>query len=217
MAAVAVLTFGLGTAAHADVIVSYVGFVANPVDVEQINAPIDTGAYVGEFALTTNHGQVNAWCVDLYHDISTGPQSPPIDYQTITGLTTDNNGNALTQTQINEMSWLIVDGSNIMDHGGTPDQSAAIQLAIWSLEYAGFSFTGSSANVDTLEAAYYAGALLQANNTSDDNAVVQLHSLAGVQGLVTFVPEPDSLALLGAALVALAGSFAFRRQRRQNA
>jgi len=99
----------------------------------------------GEIVLTTQFGDLATWCVDLFHDIGLGGS---YTYMTMP-LTTDNSGsspstsNALTTTQIDDISFLASYGTAALNAaitaGGTTteldDLSAAIQAAIWQVEY----------------------------------------------------------------------------------
>lgn len=175
---------------------------------------------------------VPVWCVDIYHDIDLGQnggQSSPIDYKLGT-LSTNNDGTALTQQQINAMSWLIVAGDAYLSSHQTVDVSGAIQLALWELEYGsayggtGFDYkNSSSANMVTLATSYLNSAWSNRNNSAYDSYVYTLNNPT-VQSFGAFegelpenppdlVPEPGSLALLGAALLGFAGVWQLRRRR----
>ena len=98
----------------------------------------------GQFVLTTDIGTLNAWCVDLFHTISLG-----CSYTYTTGpLLTDNSGsspgtsNPLSSTQINQIEALAAYGNAVMLSSPSNAFSAALQAAIWDVEY-GTTATGS--------------------------------------------------------------------------
>jgi hypothetical protein len=103
-----------------------------------IFSPVSRGVSAGEIVLNgtgPNAGQsLSAWCVDLFDNL----QASAI--YNIVPLTTAGSGfpnPALTPQQISEMGSLMVHGAG--DVPGDPDinASAAFQLAIWHIEYAG--------------------------------------------------------------------------------
>jgi hypothetical protein len=217
--------------ARADVIVNNVEMTINPADSFYIEGsgftqPIDV--YVGQVTFTTNtNATIPVWCVDIYHDIGLGG-GQNIDYTQGT-LTNDHDGNTLSAAQVNSMSWLILAGDAYLLTHATADVSAAIQLAIWELEYGtaagghGFSFSGESANVLALSTAYYNSAWGQRGNSYYDqfvytlnNPTIQSFGAWGTNppgGPPQLVPEPGTLGLLGSAILGLGVFGAFRRRR----
>jgi hypothetical protein len=217
--------------ARADVIVNDVEMTINPADTFFIQGtgfsqPLDV--YVGQITFTTStNTTIPVWCVDIYHDIGLGG-GQNIDY-TVGTLTTDHNGNSLSADQINSMSWLIIAGDAYLPTHATADVSAAIQLAIWELEYGtasgghGFSFMGESANVLALATQYYNSAWGQRGSSYYDQYVYTLDNpniqSFGAWGTIPpggppqLVPEPGTLGLLGSALLGLGVFGAFRRRK----
>jgi hypothetical protein len=148
-------------------------------------------AYVGRDVLTTTIGTIDAWCIDVLHDISLGNNSYSYDLGPFPP--------SITATQAREIAGLMVLGNTFLDDPSTSDKnnvSAAIQLAIWQVEYGNLVYTGGNSTLDGLYATY----LGEAPNLSGNGEA--LIALDGQQGLAT-VPEPMSLALFGTALLGL--------------
>jgi hypothetical protein len=177
------------------------------------------GAYVGQQVLTTSTGQtIDAWCIDLVHDAYLGNQSPNFDYQ-IEPIATNNDPNyaggaALSASQIAEISGLVIYGDNLLAAGGsaaTLDQdSAAVQLAIWAVEY-------STANSPFTYGGYPSGNAPQSLIDQTDTLVSDAEAgdfsghaveMAGLDNQQSYaidpvVPEPGALTLFATALSSL--------------
>jgi hypothetical protein len=235
---------GWAQPALADIYVTDVEMTINPADTFYIQgdpsqSPFNSGpldVYVGQVTFTTDlsHSQggtpstIPVWCVDIYHDIGLG-SGQNIDYTVGSGLSTDHDGNSLSSQQKDSMSWLIIAGDGYLSAHPNADVSAAIQLAIWELEYSptygghDFSFSGASANVTSLANYYLSRAWAQKDNTAYLSDIETLNNpntqSFGAWGTNTgglppqLVPEPGSLGLLGSALLGLAGFGAFRRRK----
>lgn len=213
------LTATLAAATHA------APALANPVitvtdvsiqgDVVTIAGPISPlSVYAGPLTLTTSMGSIVAWCVDLFHEVQTGG-GQTLQYELGTAATDNAPAPAaLSGTQQAEIANLAAYGQTLIGTAqGTTDNLTAVQLAIWSVEYPTFSYTGASD-------APVAATLQQ--DLSGPGYDTGLLALSGTQTFVTAsagvgnatatapVPEPATLALLSGGL-ALFGVTARRR------
>jgi len=171
--------------------------------------PAGVNTYVGMFQLTTTSGTVDVFCVDLFHDID--PSGGVYSWGKLTNDSkTPPPPNALSPKQIGEIGALVARAQAFMKASTDPaDVAAAIQLAIWTVEYPAFAFDESTANSRTLS--YYNTYLGDVGtwpwNTAYDALIsVKGQTLAETQNLVT-TPEPSTWAmmLLGFAGLAYSG------------
>ena len=142
--------------AHAaNVDITNVGFIGASTDISGfVNG---TGVDTGIILLTTTGGTIiPVFCIDLFHDVSIGGQSPPLEYTTGTIVADSSSnpagtgGNPLSSLVAGEIETLVNIGVSDYEHGtGTADIYAGIAGAIWELEYNtnghSLSVTGSSA------------------------------------------------------------------------
>ena len=124
----------------------------------------------------------------------------------------------LTKDQIGEIGALVLHGDEIVKAGGTADQSAAIQIAIWTTEYTSspFAYDLTSGNVTTVTSlvSQYLGDVGPSPVTKWGE-YFGLDTLAGSQTLGTnqtllTVPEASTWAMMLAGFAGL-GYAAFHR------
>lgn len=214
IAIISALTLGLFTAGPATATPFNVYDVEiNDGETVTLSTPISDTFAFGQIVLTTSVGTIDAWCIDLFHDIYVGGGQ---DLPYTTGaITTNGAGQPLNATQTAEIAGLIVNGDALLSGGGTPDISLATQLAIWSVEYPGvFTYSGGASVTAETNAL-----IALAPELSGEG--VALISLTGLQGLATatptnsttasVIPEPASLVLLSAGLFGLGWFWRARR------
>ncbi len=193
-----------------------------------------TGAGIYDFAYTIVTGDINqsgsgagiirltgfdstgavdfdAFCVDLAHQLYAGKNvQKPVNYHyNYATLTEDGFGNLLSATQISQMKGLAALGFSLVGDPSKVHDLAAIQVAIWTIEYPNSSFTTATPAVNALVSTYLAMAPYTVGNVrylqSVDASVRQ-----GV--LIPGVPEPATWALLIAGF-GMVGVSVRRRQR----
>ncbi len=233
VAALALL--GISSAANATTI-TYTNFqVVNNVNVHISCAGVPdchSGYYGSGMFNFYNNGQLVAqtWCIDVSHEIAgqwsnnPGPSNVftvtlPVNNGGISNIRNDGgsgHGSFISWNMLGEIGGLMKYG---MDNIANHDVSSAVQLAIWDLEYGNAISTSSdSPSVQNLAASL----LLDA--TTPGGLVGMTWNVAWLQHcdtnghcnqgqLMLLVPEPGTLALFGAALIALLAAFGLRRVR----
>jgi hypothetical protein len=184
--------------------------VVNEQDIT-ILTPNDISGGMGGINLIgsgANTGQdILAWCLDVYTYLN-GSGTYQIGPLTLAG---SGHGNPeLSNTQIGEIGSLIANGDAIINT--SHDVSAAIQLAIWEIEYGNsFTYTGVDSGVTNLANMYVANVEAGSWNTPDNN--VSLLSESGNQDLAFVTPLPATLPLFAGGL----GFVGYLTRRRKQA
>ncbi len=162
-------------------------------------------AYVGRIDLTTSTGKtLYAWCIDLFHDVYVGGNQH-LAYTT-GPIVDDHHGAKLTVLQRQEISGLVHQEDALFASGhATSTDSAATQLAIWSIEYPTFTYSGA-ADATRAEANQ-----LIAHAPRVTGGEGSLIALGGTQSFASAVDAPASAAMLVAGMPLL---WAARRRRR---
>lgn len=170
----------------------------------------------GQIILTTDIGMLGVWCIDLFRNISLGNTS--LDYTT---SSLDDNGSTppvaptpLTAQQIDDIGKVAAYGNYLMSTAPTNARSAAVQAAIWNIEY-GTTATGSAQfNTELASIMAVLPTLTNPGGTELLSRGQNSQGLYGSQGLYkpNTVPEPATLALIGFAMMAMFG-MAFMRQQ----
>jgi hypothetical protein len=121
--------------------ITNVGFIGDTTNISGFDNV--TGAETGIILLTTAGGAIiPVFCIDLFHSVGIGPQSPPLEYTTGT-IVADSSanpaglgGNPLTAPVPGEIQALVNIGVSDYLHGtGSADIYAGLAGAIWEIEY----------------------------------------------------------------------------------
>jgi len=114
----------------------------------QVTGPGITGTYRGgqsDFYDTVNGVETlmfSAFCVDLYHTMKIGVESPVLIFDTGT-LTENFNGLGVSNEVAFKIDWLIANGINT-----TPLQELATQAVIWRLLFPEVTVTSNNASIE---------------------------------------------------------------------
>ena len=180
----------------------------------------------GQQILTVNNGStynagglytLAAWCIDFPHHINIG--SMAIDF-TVGVLTDDHYGsnpatsNPLTPSQAQRIGGLVRYGNAQMALTPSNLLSAAIQAAIWNIEY-GSHYSGSDLSLQTAITSLEALApSLSTTGAQTLNSFYAGSNEYKFQSLEIYVPEPMTISVMAIGLLGLA---AVRRRHRPEA
>jgi hypothetical protein len=188
--------------------------VTNPQTID-VTSPVQGSGQMGQIVLHgagPNNGQtLLAWCLDVYVYLQNSGT-----YQ-INPLTTAGSGGsnpALTSMQISQIGSLMVNGNALIQTSPDPNVSAAVQLAIWRIEYGNsFAYTNVSPAITAL--ALMLEGYVKGGQWDCPSCTVTLLSLNGSQtlGYGSVVPLPGALPLFASGLVGL-GLLRWRRNRK---
>ena len=138
------------------------------------------------------------FCVDLAHVIyvNVGSQLAETLGYHVAPLSQDGFGNALSTTQVREISGLASLGFSIAKTkpADAPAQLAAIQQAIWTIEYPTSTFTATGPYAAAQSA--YSAAFVAEAPTLTGHATAIASDSGTVQGQITDVPEPAAWAMM---------------------
>jgi hypothetical protein len=178
----------------------------------------DTGLILLQGAGAQSGITLDAWCVDLFHELAGS------SIYNIVPLTTAGSGAPnpmLTAAQINQMGTLMVRGD-----ADTPgdvfgaNTSAAFQLAIWSVEYGGTLLDNANGPLAMLVTqldinAAPGGIWFDPNSTVELLDAPASNQVLGIGTTAVAVPAPIVGAGLPGMIGALAVMFGLHRRRRQ--
>jgi len=128
----------------------------------------------GTIGLQTSIGALNTYCVDLFDYINLGSNSYTFNQATLTAGSTFRNGTAtgtFTQSQVTTLTRLLSGANSLVTNNAV--NSAALQIAIWDVEYDTAAANGSYNLTSTGDPFYFtassndgnsAAALAQAQN-----------------------------------------------------
>ena len=150
-----------------------------------ITVPNDISGGAGQIQLYTPSGAViDAWCVDVF------------DYLLGSGTFQTGPLTTLSSTQIGEIGALAEHGDSLLlNSGGSADVSMAIQVAIWSVEYPGFTYSGGDSVVQQLVTDYL-GDVAPGGSWAPYLGVVALSEPGNQTLITTSVPELSTWAMM---------------------
>ena len=175
----------------------------------------------------TNGSSIWVFCVDIFHTVGVGGQSPNITYSTQT-LTTDTNpaggsnpaphlGYLISSTQSAEIQYLANIGVGLAGTSNNAAQLTGLQAAIWEIEY-GLTATSTNSDVASFITQFYNDATNPLNFTNLGNELYNINDPAqqtfvdGTKGsLAGGVPEPSTWAMMILGFAGI-GFIAYRRK-----
>lgn len=244
LAGIAIATVAIATSAHATPVTTTNDAlpIGQDVTLNNITSYAPIGVISGQDVFTLDAAStaalgtdtIYAWCIDVFHLIYPGANS--YSFNLGAGIPTDSA--TPSPHQISAPTWSIMAGlmeigNGILQHGdlaganahygvsGTLDEwSAAIQLAIWDVEYqpnyGALNWSGSDATTRSIYNALVGDPTI-AGTASSLLAIGSQQSFGDATGSINLtgvpVPEPLSIALLGVGIVGIGAI----RHRRSNA
>ena len=215
-----------GTAASAASVIITKGVMTNPISVKLTGSDFNGTVQDAPMLFTTTIGgkpdTVLAFCVDVFHAISTGTYSPALQYKTNT-FTTDSNPNptssdTLTTAKIEQIDKLVNYGTDINSNSSLSANTKSVDLAevqgaIWQIVAGedvtlnGSSVDGVSAStfnnvIDELSGGSYASFLTGYGTIGDKTTFITPTNYPNKSGTQSFlfagmaVPEPASWAMM---------------------
>jgi hypothetical protein len=188
----------------------------------QIDSPTSIYGGAGQIQLYENGSLVaNAWCMDVANYLTGNGHGGvmPFTLATVTGGL-EGVPTTLSQTQLDTIANLVVNGDTTIRSGATATASAAYQVAIWTVEYgAGFSYDSLGAAFANQVSSYIGTASVDAVPPGSSLSFLEPLNPAISQTLVFdtpggAVPEASTWAMMLAGFGSL-GFAAFRRARKQ--
>jgi phospholipase/lecithinase/hemolysin len=212
LALVLVATLGAGASTASATTFQYSGYTVANEQYISISSPNNVAGGAGQITLYgsgPNLGQsILAYCLDIFDYLKS---SSTYQVGSLTAAGSGGSNPTLTPAQINEIGALIGNGNALI--GTNSDVSAAVQLAIWEVEYgAGFTFTGLDAGAKSLAAIYLAN-VAPGGSWAGSSYNISLLSDTGNQDLVFVTPLPGALPLFASGLGAI-GLLARRWKRK---
>jgi hypothetical protein len=222
LACAAALAAAVTTAAHADTL-TYNSYGVNYGDNITITSPSvpDTNVIAGQVQLYENGALVaDAWCMDIFNDLLSADTYTTLGFNATNANTGYVSGplpgvkTTMTDTQLDEIGWLVNEGNSLLSQGGSNvnDESAAIQIAIWSVENSSFNWTGGPSS--SMVTDFVSDALAAGGSEAGIEFLVDAPATPN-QTLITTtpVPEPSTWAMMALGFAGL-GFTAFRRSRK---
>jgi hypothetical protein len=174
MLAVSAVLFGLtaGSAMSGTVTTSTVS-LPNGSDLVNINdgyQSVDQGGsnvISGTIGLQTNIGVLNTYCVDLFDYINLGNTVTSFNQSLLTAGSTYKNGTAtgvFTQAQVTDLTRLLAGGAFPATQSSI--NSAALQVAIWEVEYDNAAANGSYNLTSTSDPFYFSASSGDSNSAA---------------------------------------------------